>query len=250
MARVNVETRALAENRFADLSEELGQGKAFALGVLVFFWHDSQEREIVEADRATIENFIAAPKGQRASIFNALLANQYLTETDEGVFEIRGNRKHGEFLRRQRQSGSLGGKSRGSKRPLSDDTSPAKPPNAIQCNSMQFKEEKKIAPSAPPDRYEAVGGYTLLGSVFQERKITQDVQRRWQEAFPDTEWVVTTIQKALAWEAANPIRRKKNFAAFVTNWMNRDWDKRRTTGIATPAKVKTWDEYQREKEEA
>lgn len=236
MARINVETRALAENRFTDLMADLGWDKTRTIGLLVLLWHDSQEREIVEADRLSIEKFLAVTKGERAKTFDALLANDYLTKNSNGLFEIRGNRKHGEFLRRQRALGSLGGKSKASKRSLSGTTPLAKPPNAIQCNAIQ--EEEKIAPNDPPDRFAAVGAYASLSPVFLERKVTQEVQRRWQAAFPDSEWVVTSIQKALAWEAAHPNRRKKNFAAFMTNWMTRDWDKRRgITASGQPAKA-------------
>lgn len=74
----------------------------------------------------------------------------------------------------------------------------------------------------------AIPDYSSLSETFLERKVDLKVQRSWAEAFPDREWVVAEIRKALAWELSNPTRRKKNFSAFITRWLTKGWDYRKT----------------------
>lgn len=69
--------------------------------------------------------------------------------------------------------------------------------------------------------------FLSLSFVFAEREVSQEVQRSWLEAFPEPAWITSEIRKALAWETANPSRRKKQFARFATNWLSRGWDNRR-----------------------
>lgn len=63
-------------------------------------------------------------------------------------------------------------------------------------------------------------------ALLAARGVSPDVQRRWLEAFPDAEWVLREIRAAAAWEVSNPKRKKINFAAFITNWLKRGWDRR------------------------
>jgi hypothetical protein len=90
------------------------------------------------------------------------------------------------------------------------------------------REDKKREEESSEGSFEPVAAaYLNLKSIFLERKVTQAVQSRWLEAFPDSEWVSEQIKTALAWEAAHPARKKKNFAAFITRWLTRGWDQRR-----------------------
>jgi hypothetical protein len=80
----------------------------------------------------------------------------------------------------------------------------------------------------------AIACYSALEGTFRDRGITKGVQDRWSQAFPDAGWVCGEIQKALAWEASNPGRKKKNFAAFITRWMTKSWDVRKVgNGISS-----------------
>jgi hypothetical protein len=47
------------------------------------------------------------------------------------------------------------------------------------------------------------------------------------QAFPDPSFILGEAKKAVAWEEANPQRRKKDFARFLNNWLARAWDSRR-----------------------
>lgn len=81
-----------------------------------------------------------------------------------------------------------------------------------------------------PERFAAISVYSGIDTVVQERKISEQVQLSWTQAFPDPEWVMAEIRKAIAWEASNPIRRKVNFSAFITRWLAKDWDRRKIPG--------------------
>jgi hypothetical protein len=77
---------------------------------------------------------------------------------------------------------------------------------------------------------------TRLLKIFQERRVTADAQKAWLDAYPDPPWVEQQILKAVAWEIANPKKRKKNFAHFINNWLSRDWDKHRSTLPSNPVR--------------
>jgi hypothetical protein len=151
---VNVETRALAEQRFVDLASQLGLSRVETIGMLVIFWHDSQEREIWEGTREEITRFIPVAKKERGVYFDALLENDYISETaTEGLFVIRGNRKHVEALGERRDAAAEGGRAKArkikeNKASLalgSEVLPPAKSalPNALQSNTKQSNSEKK-----------------------------------------------------------------------------------------------------------
>lgn len=74
----------------------------------------------------------------------------------------------------------------------------------------------------------AFAGDQILEKLFTEREVTTDVQASWIEAFPDPAWVSQEIRKAVTWEKANPTRKKKNFGAFITRWLTKGWDQRKT----------------------
>lgn len=67
-----------------------------------------------------------------------------------------------------------------------------------------------------------------IREIVIERAITTKSQQAILSAFPDAPWVITEIKKMIAWEAANPSNKKKNFARFATNWLTRSWDKKGT----------------------
>ena len=88
-------------------------------------------------------------------------------------------------------------------------------------------ERTDIAPSSPSDKLEAIAEFEPIRSILESRKVSVKIQRSWLEAYPDPDWLLSEIRKALSWEIANPKRTKKNFGAFMTNWFSRGWDRRR-----------------------
>jgi hypothetical protein len=111
MARVNVETRALAEQRFSNLSDDLEMTRAETIGMLVIFWHDSQERGIWHGTREEVSRFIPFKREQRSKCFQALLDNEYISPMDgeDDLFVIHGNRKHVEALTSMTDGARQGG---------------------------------------------------------------------------------------------------------------------------------------------
>lgn len=67
----------------------------------------------------------------------------------------------------------------------------------------------------------------MLLDVFTDRDVSSKITGSWEMAYPDPAWVIGEIHKAIAWENANPTRRKKDFGRFMTNWLNKGWDRRR-----------------------
>lgn len=103
------------------------------------------------------------------------------------------------------------------------------------------EEERREEESKGEDRTEIVSSKLIpeplpeflpVESVIREREITSLVQRAWLEAYPDSGWVVGEIKKAIAWEAANPGRKKKQFARFMGNWLSKGWDNRKLAPLA------------------
>ena len=72
-------------------------------------------------------------------------------------------------------------------------------------------------------------------AVFGSRGIKPNLSSSWLIAFPEPDWIIQEINKAISWENANPRSRKKNFGRFVTNWLTRGWDSRKlqTTRLTT-----------------
>lgn len=66
-----------------------------------------------------------------------------------------------------------------------------------------------------------------ISEIIIERKISFKSQQAILQAFPEPQFVISEIKKMLAWEAANPSNKKKNFSRFATNWLTRSWDSRR-----------------------
>jgi hypothetical protein len=69
--------------------------------------------------------------------------------------------------------------------------------------------------------------FSGIAEVLTSRGVSVETQHAWSEAYPEADWICGEVRKAIAWETANPSRRKKNFGKFMTNWLNSGWDKRR-----------------------
>lgn len=91
----------------------------------------------------------------------------------------------------------------------------------------------ELAPSLNSQLEAEISFPELLSSVskiFIERKIKPKLAEAWLTSFPEPDWITQEINKALAWEIANPRSRKKDFGRFMTNWLTRGWDSRRVQG--------------------
>ena len=90
--------------------------------------------------------------------------------------------------------------------------------NRTEQNTFASSDEKSLS---HPKAYESVV------DVFNQRGVKPSTTSLWETAYPDSQWVVQEIRKALAWEGANAKRKKRDFARFMTNWLNNGWDRRR-----------------------
>ena len=109
MARVNVEGRALAEGRFFTLAEDLEMHRAEAIGMLVIFWFESQERRVYKGTKDELLKFIPYRGDKALRVFDAMLANDYLSKASDGTITIRGNKKHVDALIAMEEGGRQGG---------------------------------------------------------------------------------------------------------------------------------------------
>lgn len=238
MARVNVETRALAEQRFIDLTEELGEGRNWAIGLLVIFWHDSQERGIWSGTREEIQKLIPVNKMSRMAIFDLLLEHEYISELDsnDNQFVIRGNKKHIDALEERKEAAAEGGRAKArninkNKERLalgSGSLAPAKSalPNSIQFNSIQSNTIHKDISKKPAARKRAEFDLESLYKKYP-RKIGK--QQGFKKADKDVTCQTTyeALEKAIDHFAE--FHRDKgteeqyipHFSTFMTSW--RDW---------------------------
>lgn len=166
MARVNVETRALAESRLRMLMKLMNWNRREAVGTLVLLWHDSQELEKVVATKEEILMWCDCLPKEEDKLLKALLACPYISmkKMPDGreLFAIRGNAKHVQALRLRKQSSQVAGKASAKARnfnkierdvndPFSvafnelNDPLTICEPNAIQCNAIQSNSKQSNA---------------------------------------------------------------------------------------------------------
>lgn len=144
LARVNIETRAIAENRFFDFMQEMNFSRPMAIGVLTLFWHDSQELGIALGTKDQLLRCIPLKNSDREITLKALISCHYVDVVDAETFEIRGNQKHIDALLDKKIAGQKGGLAKAKNARKSNrskqNVAPAKSalPNTIQCNAIQF----------------------------------------------------------------------------------------------------------------
>jgi len=181
--------------------------------------------------------------------------------TDEGVW-LDGAKKHLGWLAKRVVAGKNGGKQKSpakreaalkreaSKREIIEEldhkqnhnsTSKTTIAQASSSFSSSFSSSDSISGSssfekqgrAPSSKQlEAVANYPneyfAIHEILKLRNVPENLTRVWLNTYADVEWVVGEVKKATAWEASHPKNRKIHFGAYLTNWMNRGWDKRPT----------------------
>lgn len=115
----------------------------------------------------------------------------------------------------------------------------------IRIKNKEVRREEASAADVVPAQAEPTEAsphskvFESLAELFVVRKIKPELSSSWLLAFPEPDWITQEINKAVAWENANPRNRKKDFGRFMTNWLNRGWDNRRTTSINNRAEQRT-----------
>lgn len=106
-------------------------------------------------------------------------------------------------------------------------TDPVQNPNAtIQYNTIHHSTEHNTTRSEQSSIV-FPEGVEELSSLWQSRGVKPQQLQAILQAFPEPQWVMGEAKKAVAWEEANPSRKKKDFARFLNNWLARAWDSRR-----------------------
>lgn len=259
MARVNVETSAIAENRFFEFALDMGFQRHEAIGLLVLVWHDSQERKFIEGTKEEILAFIPLKKDRKEECFNALLQNSYLSPISGDRFEIRGNRRHVETLLRIKSLRSSAGSSsvkakrkqvlRTQFNKRQQTSTPVEQEstfvdrNAVQCNAIQFNsiqsntkqnntiQKSKESSELQPVPKTASSSRGVVASLKGDSTVetllggvTREAQNAWLKAYPSAEWIVTEVLRANAWIESNPQKRPKVFGRFMANWLGRAFE--------------------------
>lgn len=103
------------------------------------------------------------------------------------------------------------------------------PANPVPLQELRIKNNTKYSSAevASPASCGPVEPLSCEGTKDALAKVKQSVQERWLAAYPDAQWVKQEILKALAWEAANPKKRSKDFGRFMTNWLSNGWERYR-----------------------
>lgn len=261
MARVNLETRALAEARFFKLMKLMRWRRRETLGCLCLLWHDSQERLVVEATKEQIVDWVDAKNATEGEkILDALIKAEYVDPVGDGsLFRIRGNNKHVTSHQKMRDGASKGGKASSEAKKnkelgqprLEENSTPTQPPvqpNTMQYNSMQNNSTQSNAtqdnakqlklntsaegceqPSSarPPSAKSHGVEVELAGdSVVDEmlNSVSRETQKAWLKAFPGPDWIKQEVLRANVWMSANPQKRPKQLARFLSNWFNRAFE--------------------------
>lgn len=269
MARVNVETRAIAEGRFYKLMAELKMSRIEAIGFLVLFWHDSQERGVWRSTKEKIMFFLPIDDSEKA--FAALMKYEYVSLAQDGNYIIHGNRRHVEAHEGRKKQGQKGGIKSGlarAKKITKSDTAKHSlqlvevSASKIEPNSMQFrsdqirsdqssskqKEENTLASNAEeaqqgllpnsPSRGAGASSRGLVSELAGDEtvelllsQVTRDTQKAWLKIYP-TDLIVEEVKKANIWMVTNPQKRPKQFGRFMSNWLSNAYERYRK-GIPT-----------------
>lgn len=108
-------------------------------------------------------------------------------------------------------------------------------PNLTSANPVRKRGKKEATTEEPKTTAPAfLPELERVSATLIERGVSLDAQNAWLAAFPEPEWVIGEIRKALSWETADPRRKKKIFSRFMNNWLTKAWDMRRLEPSGRP----------------
>lgn len=254
MARLNIEEECFA--RLSRLVDFVGCEAREALGTLAFLWHDSQDILKTHGTFDEVVDWCRLNKcTQETQIkwVTALCKSRFLTETDDGLFLIHGNEtqidnrlKHYEKSKKgadaTRRKWEQFRSNREGHRPTTG-TPQARhghAPTTPKTKQNKTNQNKANQTTTRQDNEGVVqpnpSGLTSLEfpvevngcvELWQSRGVKPNQLSAMLQAFPEPAFIMGEARKAVAWEEANPARRKKDFARFLNNWLARAWDSRR-----------------------
>ena len=109
MARVNLEERSFSDPRIDEIADLMEWPTPFALGVLSFIWHASQELLKPRATKRQIKLWTKLPKDMAEKFFRYLIEVELITELEADLFEIHGSEEQIETRLRALDRAKKGG---------------------------------------------------------------------------------------------------------------------------------------------
>jgi hypothetical protein len=254
MARINIEEECFS--RLGRLTDLLGVEAREALGTLAFLWHDSQD---ILKTHGSLEDILdwcrltKTPKDTQDLWINSLCKARFLSKVDADLFLIHGNHvqidnrlKHYEKSKKgadatrkkweefranneghRKATGTPQAHQGHAPTTLKTKQNKTNQNKTNQNTTKQSNEEggqpnsEELASLVFPPELESCNHLWLARGVKPKQLETM------LQAFPDPSFILGEAKKAVAWEEANPQRRKKDFARFLNNWLARAWDSRR-----------------------
>lgn len=233
MASVSLEFSAFTDPRFKLLAKEMKIDHFSAIGRAQAVW-----MHCIEKNEDTLsEEFIDAA-ADLDGFCRAMIGFGLAEDMPNGGVRIRGTRGRIEWLGKCRAGKSAGGiaRSKNAKRDGNGRFKPGPPtdnqlsvpgvPSPSTSSSTSFKNKKESLAQKSGDRPPIVLFSESVNQILNSRGVKSGVIEAWLVAYPDKSFIERKILQLVVWEEANPSRRKKNFARFVSNALSRDFDKR------------------------
>lgn len=103
---------------------------------------------------------------------------------------------------------------------------------------------RQVPNGTSPDRLKPQGAKTFRISTHLEyAKELHDFIPRWSALYPDADFHVREVLKALTWLEANPkkaLKSRRGWVAFFGGWFERSWDRHQTRGPSAKPRENDW----------
>lgn len=202
-----------------------------AMGVLVFTW-DLAQKWFLKSPHGTIPE----EEWRKANIPDVVIITGFVKRLESGLY-VCGSEEQFKWLL-QRQAAGRGNIGKKLKRPSTGVNGSLS--SSSSSSSGKGKEEDSPERSFEHSRT-AIAELYQFSELFKQRGVSLEAQTGFLKAFPDLTWLIAEINKAVAWELANPTRRKKRFAAFLQRWFTKGWDQRKTIAAQKQVNRNIWD---------
>jgi uncharacterized protein YdaU (DUF1376 family) len=107
---------------------------------------------------------------------------------------------------------------------LNEGLAPNPNPNPIKnLKSKPFAPTREKISRSEPNLVRFVNGSECPAGKFE---VAKEIRMQWVSAYPGVQ-IGTELEKAAAWAASNPTKRKKDWRRFLNNWMSRAQERTR-----------------------
>ncbi len=238
MARLNIEDSLFGDERFLDLTLDLGD-KDTAAGLMLYAWRLAQKHWLEHK---------SIPKNAWPDRFNILIKFGLAKQLESGNFYICGSKDQFLWLERQSSAGKASANKRRLPTDLSTENTPIVPdPTAVNLGStseylsealtLSLSQEREVllrntpaSPKISASRKHYVKQTLFIGSEKDIQEIIpENVIQRWIGLYPAVEFIPREFTKAVVWLSANPQKNNKTrrgWIVFFSGWLDRGWSSR------------------------